>query len=88
MLPLNTNIREAYACGQDQEQNFIQNLAMFLCTYLKEHGTLVEKKQLNEVLMKVKLFLFTYLYCVVVFVIDGHQTSCTWLQECPFFRCV
>jgi exportin-1 len=59
MLPLNTNIREAYACGQDQEQNFIQNLAMFLCTYLKEHGTLVEKKQLNEVLMKVrKLFWF------------------------------
>ncbi|KAJ9600998.1 hypothetical protein L9F63_000836, partial [Diploptera punctata] len=52
MLPLNTNIREAYACGQDQEQNFIQNLAMFLCTYLKEHGTLVEKKQPNEVLMK------------------------------------
>ncbi|KDR14611.1 exportin-1 [Zootermopsis nevadensis] len=52
MLPLNTNIREAYAFGQDQEQNFIQNLAMFLCTYLKEHGTLVEKKQLNDVLMK------------------------------------
>ncbi|PNF37319.1 Exportin-1 [Cryptotermes secundus] len=52
MLPLNTNIREAYACGQDQEQNFIQNLAMFLCTYLKEHGALVEKKQLNDLLMK------------------------------------
>jgi exportin-1 len=59
MLPLNTNIREAYACGQDQEQNFIQNLAMFLCTYLKEHGALVEKKQLNDVLMKVrKLYCF------------------------------
>ncbi|XP_067010066.2 exportin-1 [Anabrus simplex] len=52
MLPLNTNIREAYACGQDQEQNFIQNLAMFLCTYLKEHGILVEKKGLNDYLMK------------------------------------
>lgn len=52
MLPFETNIREAYATGQDQEQNFIQNLAMFLCTYLKEHGQLVEKKQLNEVLMK------------------------------------
>ncbi|KAK7790553.1 hypothetical protein R5R35_013069 [Gryllus longicercus] len=52
MLPMNTNIREAYACGQDQEQNFIQNLAMFLCTYLKDHGILVEKKQLNEVLLK------------------------------------
>ncbi|XP_075225600.1 exportin-1 emb [Lycorma delicatula] len=48
MLPLNTNIREAYAVGQDQEQNFIQNLAMFLCTFLKEHGILIERKGVNE----------------------------------------
>lgn len=53
MLPLNTNIKEAYAQGQDQEQNFIQNLAMFLCTFLKEHGSLVEKSALNEILLKV-----------------------------------
>lgn len=52
MLSLETNIRDAYSIGQDQEQNFIQNLAMFLCTYLKEHGQLVEKKQLNDVLLK------------------------------------
>lgn len=52
MLSLETNIRDAYAAGQDQEQNFIQNLAIFLCTYLKEHGLLVEKKQLNETLLK------------------------------------
>lgn len=45
MLPLNTDIRTAYACGQDQEQNFIQNLAMFLCTFLKEHGSLAENHQ-------------------------------------------
>lgn len=54
MLPLNTNIKEAYAQGQDQEQNFIQNLAMFLCTYLKEHGSLIEKPALNEALLKVR----------------------------------
>lgn len=53
MLPLNTNIKEAYAQGQDQEQIFIQNLAMFLCTFLKEHGTLLEKPESNEVLLKV-----------------------------------
>lgn len=52
MLPLSANIREAYAIGQDQEQNFIQNLAMFLCTFLKEQGTLLEKGQEN-VLLKV-----------------------------------
>ncbi|XP_022914564.1 exportin-1 [Onthophagus taurus] len=42
MLPLNTDIRNAYQRGQDQEQNFIQNLALFLCTFLKEHGSLAE----------------------------------------------
>lgn len=54
MLPLHSNIRLAYAAGIDQEQNFIQNLAMFLCTYLKEHGNLLEKKDHNEVLLKVR----------------------------------
>ncbi|KAE8280333.1 Exportin-1 [Larimichthys crocea] len=29
MLPLNTNIRLAYANGKDDEQNFIQNLSLF-----------------------------------------------------------
>lgn len=53
ILPLDTNIREAYAAGQDQEQNFIQNLAIFLCTYLREHGPFIEKKQLqNDLLLK------------------------------------
>ncbi|XP_033191155.1 exportin-1 emb [Bombus vancouverensis nearcticus] len=52
ILPLETNIREAYGAGGDQEQNFIQNLAIFLCTYLKEHGQFIEKKQLNDLLLK------------------------------------
>lgn len=52
MLPLTTNIREAYAAGRDQEQVFIQNLALFLCTYLKEHGQLIERKGLTNVLIK------------------------------------
>nr|MBE5725638.1 embargoed [Cucujiformia] len=42
MLPLDTDIKTAYAQGQDQEQNFIQNLALFLCTFLKDHGNLIE----------------------------------------------
>lgn len=58
MLPLTTNIREAYKHGRDDEQNFIQNLSLFICTYLKEHGTLVEKKsETNEVLMESLHFL-------------------------------
>lgn len=52
MLPINTNIRDAYSNGQDEEQKFIQNLAMFLCTFLKEHGTLIEKPEYNDGLLK------------------------------------
>lgn len=55
MLPLNTNIRLAYANGKDDEQNFIQNLSLFLCTFLKEHGQLIEKRlNLRESLMEVQ----------------------------------
>ena len=47
MLPLTINIKDAYANGKDDEQKFIQNLSLFLCTFLKEHGQLVEKKVSN-----------------------------------------
>lgn len=56
MIPLTLNIRDAYASGSDKEQQFIQNLAMFLCTYLKEHGQLVEKQASND-LMKALQYL-------------------------------
>ncbi|ELW63342.1 Exportin-1 [Tupaia chinensis] len=53
MLPLNTNIRLAYSNGKDDEQNFIQNLSLFLCTFLKEHGQLIERRlNLRETLME------------------------------------
>ncbi|ESP02273.1 hypothetical protein LOTGIDRAFT_224905 [Lottia gigantea] len=52
MLPVETNVREAYQSGTDDEQNFIQNLSLFLCTYLREHAQLVEKKlDLHPLLM-------------------------------------
>ncbi|RXM97568.1 Ubiquitin carboxyl-terminal hydrolase 34 [Acipenser ruthenus] len=58
MLPLNTNIRLAYSNGKDDEQNFIQNLSLFLCTFLKEHGQLVEKRlNLRETLMEGRLLM-------------------------------
>merc|ERR550532_3609310 len=53
MLPVSTNIKEAYKHGRDDEQNFIQNLSLFLCTFLKEHGSLIEKKaELHENLLE------------------------------------
>eukprot|EP00061_Rhincodon_typus_P018614 g47849.t1 len=60
MLPVNTNIRLAYANGKDDEQNFIQNLSLFLCTFLKEHGTLVERTmELREALLDVRLIMIS-----------------------------
>eukprot|EP00096_Caligus_rogercresseyi_P016793 TRINITY_DN975_c0_g1_i1.p1 TRINITY_DN975_c0_g1~~TRINITY_DN975_c0_g1_i1.p1 ORF type:complete len:1062 (-),score=444.95 TRINITY_DN975_c0_g1_i1:1520-4705(-) len=43
MLPAETDIKSAYACGVNTEQLFIQDLALFITTFLKEHGALVEK---------------------------------------------
>jgi len=57
ILPLTTNIREAYKNGKEDEQNFIQNLALFLCTFLKEHGVLIEQKpELQNNLLEVRGF--------------------------------
>ncbi len=48
MLPLNTNIRLAYSNGKDDEQNFIQNLSLFLCTFLKGAWSTYRKKIKSE----------------------------------------
>lgn len=54
MLPPTTNIREAYKQGTNDEQNFLQNLSLFLCTFLKEHGALIEKrKDCHDALLEV-----------------------------------
>ena len=54
MLPLSTNICEAYKNGKEDEQNFIQNLALFLCIFLKEHAVLIEQKpELQNTLLEV-----------------------------------
>eukprot|EP00128_Syssomonas_multiformis_P018214 Colp12_sorted_trinity150504_noHs@7574 len=45
MLPVNTNIAAAYKAGTNEEQQFIQNLSLFLTGILKEHVGLFEKKQ-------------------------------------------
>ena len=37
------NLKDAYKNGTSEEQNFIQNLSLFLTSFLKEHGNLIEK---------------------------------------------
>jgi exportin-1 len=43
ILPLTINLRDAYRNGTSDEQNFIQNLSLFITSFLKEHGSLIEK---------------------------------------------
>ncbi len=58
ILPLTTDIKGAYASGQDEEQKFIQNLSLFLCTFFKEHVTLIEKKpELRDILLEAHQYL-------------------------------
>jgi len=45
MLPPTVDMKVAYAGGSNDEQNFIQNLALFISIYLKKHGQLVEGEQ-------------------------------------------
>lgn len=89
MLPVETNIKEAYATGQDSEQQFIQDLALFLCTYLKEHGVLLEKQNANETLLKALhyLLLISEVEEVEIFKIclEYWNSLCTDLyRESPF----
>lgn len=42
MINQSSNMNHIFANGSDIEQEFVQNLAMFLCTFLREHGKLVE----------------------------------------------
>lgn len=41
-VPLNVDLRSAYASGTHDEQKFVSNLAQLLATFLKEHSKLVE----------------------------------------------
>ncbi len=42
---MSINLKDAYRNGSSDEQNFIQNLSLFLSTFLREHGSKIEKSQ-------------------------------------------
>ncbi|VDP49142.1 unnamed protein product [Schistosoma mattheei] len=46
LAEIETRLKEAYERGSNDEQNFIQNLAIFYTTFLKGHSSLVEKPEL------------------------------------------
>uniref|UniRef100_A0A7N0UPH6 Importin N-terminal domain-containing protein n=1 Tax=Kalanchoe fedtschenkoi TaxID=63787 RepID=A0A7N0UPH6_KALFE len=47
ILPLATNIPDAYAQGSSEEQAFIQNLALFFTSFYKSHIRVLESSQDN-----------------------------------------
>ena len=55
ILPRSVKIAEAYANGSDEEQAYIQNLAIFLTQFFKQHITLLEKTQEHQQLLLVGL---------------------------------
>uniref|UniRef100_U5ELY4 Exportin-1 n=1 Tax=Corethrella appendiculata TaxID=1370023 RepID=U5ELY4_9DIPT len=57
MIPTTTNMNQIYATGSDDEQCFVQNLAMFLCTFLRVHAQLVEKRETSDALNKALVYL-------------------------------
>ncbi|XP_017473193.1 PREDICTED: exportin-1 [Rhagoletis zephyria] len=57
MIGQNPNMSNIYANGSSTEQVFVQNLAMFLCTFLKEHGKLVEDVKYIDYLNQALLYL-------------------------------
>ncbi len=46
------NLRDAYRNGSSEEQNFIQNLSLFLTSFLKEHVGLIEKNSDHTLLLQ------------------------------------
>lgn len=50
IIPLDVDIREAYKKGNDNEQKLVQNLALFLSTFMNNHQKLAIKACRQEVL--------------------------------------
>ena len=57
MVPPSTNIAQAYANSNDAGQEFILNLAIFLCNFLQSHLRTVETEQTQDVLLNAHLYM-------------------------------
>lgn len=57
-MPLSIDLKSAYRTAKDDDQKFIQNLALFLSNFLKEHGILIERTpDLKDTLMEALQYL-------------------------------
>ncbi|RKP08205.1 Crm1-F1 [Thamnocephalis sphaerospora] len=57
LIPASTNIAEAYEDADEDNQAFIQNLAMFLTTVLGRHLTMLEEQPNKQILLNAHYYL-------------------------------
>ncbi|CAF1173283.1 unnamed protein product [Adineta steineri] len=58
IMPLTIDLKSVYRTAKDDDQKFIQNLALFLAIFLKEHGLLIERTpDLKETLLEALQYL-------------------------------
>lgn len=77
IIPIETNLAEAYAMGTEQDQLFVSRLALFLCTYLRSFGKLLEKSEHPE-LQHCVVEAMTYL--VMIAEVDDEEIFKTCLE--------
>ncbi|ORY74870.1 Crm1-K1 [Protomyces lactucae-debilis] len=56
-IPLQTNFKDAYEAASSQDQDLIQNLALFLSTFLSAHVKLVENQANRDVMLTAHFYL-------------------------------
>ncbi|BEI79661.1 hypothetical protein CcaverHIS002_0101900 [Cutaneotrichosporon cavernicola] len=57
MVPPSTDLAAAYASSDDEDQQLIKNLALFLTNFLNPHLRLIETPESNELLINAHLYL-------------------------------
>lgn len=58
IIPTATNLKESYKVASSNDQSFLQDLAMFLCTFLSNHLLFLEKNEsLRELLLSALLYI-------------------------------
>ncbi|ODV91581.1 hypothetical protein CANCADRAFT_72949 [Tortispora caseinolytica NRRL Y-17796] len=57
IIPLSTNLRETYRDVPSHDQEFIQNLALFLSAFLSNHLALIENPENKELLINAHMYL-------------------------------
>lgn len=81
MLPLSTKIREAFERGTTEEQNFIQILAIFYCSFLRLHGDLLENK------VETKQLVRAYRYLLSISEVDDKEIFKICLEYWNYWVC-